>query len=461
MQDAASERKQRQAYSPRIIPRGNVARLWTTPPEQHEVMLAGPAETGKTVGAIEWLHEQLIRHRRAQAVMVRNAKTDLYGSCVQTYVRHVLNWETFPWGRSPDGVFCYGGQTPEWFDYPNGARLWLAGMDDPGDALSSERDYIYINQAEEVARRGYETLLTRATGRAGNAPFPRVLGDCNPGPPNHWILDRADRGLLLKIDTQHTDNPKLFDEDGNRTAQGERTLAILDGLTGIEKDRLALGLWVSAEGTVYQLQAAHLGDDLWVPEKPTQLTVDPSNGSGPYAALVIQQVGHRVLVVDEFYEVGGTDEDLVEWLIASPYRKKLTRVVSDPAKPDTIKRLTRLIGVRAHAKQGKKDITAQIAAVKSLLKIDPVTREANLVIDRRCTFLQDEFATRVWKKPPPSSADRNVPEVPEDANDHLLNALEYWTTDVALVGSKEIVKREPVMPAVPWYAQPGGVRRRA
>jgi hypothetical protein len=433
--DVARLKRSRSSFVSRLTPRGNVAKLWDLPPEQHEVILAGPAETGKTVGAVSWLHERLMHNPRAQAVMVRNQQTDLYGSCVQTYVRHVLDWQTFPYGRSPDGVACYGGQKPEWFDYPNGARLWLAGLDNPGDALSSERDYIYINQAEEIAAAAYEVLLTRATGRAGNVAHPRVLGDANPGPPSHWILERERRGALVKIDTRHEDNPALFDEAGNRTAQGERTLRILDGLTGIQALRLRSGLWVSAEGTVYQLQEAHLGRHLFQPDKPTQLTVDPSNGSGPYAALVIQQVGRRVLVVGEFYQVGGIDEDLVEWLIASPYRRRLTKVISDPAKADTIKRLGRLLNVYTTGKEGKKDITAQINAVNSLMALDPVTRQAALVVDRdQCPMLIDEFGRRVWKRPPTTAPDRNVPQTPQDAHDHCLNALEYWATSEALLG---------------------------
>src|SRR5207237_829593 len=107
---------------------------------------------------------------------------------------------------------------------------WLVGLDNPGDVLSSEHDYIYVNQAEELARTEWETLLTRATGRAGNVPRPLVFGDANPGPPSHWILQRERAGRLIKLDTTHRDNPTLYDEDGNLTEQGERTMRVLDSL---------------------------------------------------------------------------------------------------------------------------------------------------------------------------------------------------------------------------------------
>lgn len=218
-------------------------------------------------------------------------------------------------------------------------------------------------------------------------------------------------------------------------------MAVLDSLTGVRYQRLRLGLWVSAEGTVYELKDAHLGDDLFQPDKPTQLAVDPSNGSGPYAALVLQQVGQRVLVVAEFYLVGGKDEDLRDWLKASPYHARLTGGVSDPAKPDTIWRLSQpdSLGVPIQAKEGRKDITAQISAVKSLMEIDPVTKVAPLVIDRgRCPMLLDEFSQYVWQKPSAASPDRNVSETPVDAHNHCLDALAYWVTTRALLGLRAL-----------------------
>lgn len=432
------------ATRPRSVPRGAVRRLWHLSPAQREVMVAGPAETGKTFGALSWLHETLLASPRAQAVMLRVAYAYCLTSCVQTYEFKIL--------RSADGVRRFGGERPQWYDYPNGARLWIGGLDKPQRVLSSERDLIYVNQAEELGAAHWEYLLTRATGRAGNLPYARVLGDCNPGPPDHWIQRRRAAGRLLQLDSRHEDNPTLYDDEGRLTAQGRVTLAVLDGLTGIQYQRLRQGLWVSAEGTVYELLPRHRGTDLYRPGTPTQLAVDPSNGSGPYAALVIQQVGARVLIVDEFYRVGGLDEDLHDWLVATPYYETLTDVICDPAKPDTIARLRRLLGVRVRAKTGRKDITAQIAAVKSLLQPDPVSGEAALCVDAgRCPMLLDEFATYAWRRPGAANPDRNRSEEPEDAHNHCLDALAYWVTTKALTG---LGRRRPVF-APPSVELPG------
>jgi hypothetical protein len=114
----------------------------------------------------------------------------------------------------------------------------------------------------------YEVLRTRNTGRGGVAPYAQTFGDCNPGPPNHWIIEREKAGALKLLHSQHEDNPSLYDDDGRLTEQGVRSMAVLDSLTGLRYKRLRLGLWVAAEGTVYEGwdRSVHLID--YVPGHP-------------------------------------------------------------------------------------------------------------------------------------------------------------------------------------------------
>lgn len=143
----------------------------------------------------------------------------------------------------------YGGQKPEWYEYPNGARLWIGGMDNPNKMLSGERDFIYINQAEELKLDDWEVLLTRCTGRGAVTKTPMIFGDCNPGAEDHWIIKRD--GLRV-FQSRHEDNPTLFDENGEMTEQGVRSMATLDSLTGVRKARLRYGKWVGAEGLYFE-----------------------------------------------------------------------------------------------------------------------------------------------------------------------------------------------------------------
>jgi hypothetical protein len=206
-----------------------------------EFMLAGPSETGKTWAAL-WLLDSLLKSTpKAQAGLVRKVAADIGPTVLVTYKR-IIEY-------SGSGATPFGGEKPEWYDYPNGARLYVGGMDRPGKVLSGERDFIYVNQAEELTLEDWETLSTRTTGRGAVTKTPMLFGDCNPGPEDHWILKRE---LLKVFHSRHEDNPSLFDEEGNLTEQGERTMTKLNALTGIRRARLRDGKWVGAEGLFFE-----------------------------------------------------------------------------------------------------------------------------------------------------------------------------------------------------------------
>jgi hypothetical protein len=239
---AIAELKPGEPEDPRAFsPRGAVRELWLS--RDFETMVSGPAETGKTWGCLQYVDALLWRYPGAQGVLARKTYASLVGSAVRSYKR-ILGPDT--------PVKPFGGERPEWFDYPNGSRLWVVGLDNPQKALSSERDFMYVNQAEELALSDWETLLTRVTGRGAVMPYTRMFGDCNPGPPTHWIKARQKEGKLRLLESRHEDNPSLYRADGTLTDQGRISLAILDSLSGVRRERLRFGRWVQAEGAVYE-----------------------------------------------------------------------------------------------------------------------------------------------------------------------------------------------------------------
>lgn len=217
-------------------------------PRVREVVLSGPSETGKTIAALKVLDSLARENDRATGVIVRKVRSDM-AATVLTIFR-----QTFV--ESAGDIKTFGGENVEFFEYPNGTRVWVAGMDRPGKVLSGALDFAYVNQAEELALEDWEYLSTRTTGRAGVLVPGVLFGDCNPGPPNHWILTRSKEGgttpPLRMLESRHEDNPRLFDDAGSITAAGIETMKTLDALTGVRKERLRWGRWVSAEGVVYE-----------------------------------------------------------------------------------------------------------------------------------------------------------------------------------------------------------------
>lgn len=292
-----------------------------------EAIIAGPFETGKTIAALHKLHRLLWNNKNVQGLIIRLTYKSLINSAIVTFENKVLD---YPSTHPQCEIKSFGGKKPEWYDYPSGSRLHLGGMDYPDKFLSSEFDAIYVNQAEELPLNVWELLTGRATGRAGNLEQAQIFGDCNPSYPEHWIKKRKEIKL---IPSHHEDNPTLFDPvTGKITEQGKKTMARLDSLTGLRYKRGRLGLWVLAEGAIFDNFDEEFNvsrDAEYNPDLPVRWGVDDGyvHGDGPGNAnyhprvfLLGQQTSQGGLnIFDEYVVTGELSERSVANVIALPY----------------------------------------------------------------------------------------------------------------------------------------------
>jgi len=404
-------------------PRGAALDLWRC--KAPEVIISGPAETGKTTAALHRLHTFLCNYPRSQGVMARKVRDTIFGTVLQSYARKVL-----PEGHN---IRPFGGERPTWFDYPNGSRLWLAGLDDPGKALSSERDVVYVNQAEELTLADWETLATRTTGRAGNAPYNQLMGDCNPGPAHHWIKQRAAAGRLLLLESRHEDNPTLFTAAGEMTEQGRRTMAALDSLTGVRKERLRYGRWASVEGTVYEFDArVHLIDPFPVPRLWRRFRVIDFGYTNPFVCQwwAIDPDG-RLYLYREIYMTGRTVSRHAGQIKACGGDDRHEATVADHDAED---RAT-LAQEGIHTTPAAKAVSPGIQAVERrlaragdgrprlfVMRGCLVERDEALAAARKPCCTAEEFDEYVWPK---SQDGRPVKEQPLKVNDHGMDCARY------------------------------------
>lgn len=371
-----------------------------------EIIIHGAAETGKTLAACWLLHLTLSKYPNIRVAMVRETQHSLYGSVVQTYQR-VIN-------GSP--VKAFGGEKPEKFLYPNGSSLWLAGMDNADKVLSSEYYIIYVCQAEQLKLNDWELLTTRATGRGFTIPGARVIGDANPAGTKHWIRQR--KGLTL-IQSKHEDNPTLYDEQGQITEQGKRTLERLGNLTGVRRQRLLLGQWATAEGVVYDtfdanIHVKHRADEEF---KQWYLTCDEGYTNPAVILLVGVDSDGRWHIKREFYERGVLQSKVVgqakEWVI----EKHASTVAVDESAAGLIADM-RNNGVPAVAAKGR--VLDGIQKVQDRLKVrgDGLP---GLTVDPSCVNVINEFESYIWKQ----NKDGMGKDEPVKENDHAMDAVRY------------------------------------
>lgn len=213
-----------------------------------EVLLSGPAGTGKSRAILEKLHLICLLSPNVRVLMVRRTLESLKTSALVTWERDVIKEAKL------DGtVSYYGGSVrePAQYRYRNGSCVAMAGLDKPDKVMSTEWDIIYVQEAAELEDEdGWLALSSRL--RNGAISFQQLIADCNPSHPMHWLKVRCDAGQTLMLHSRHEDNPRYFDDDGTVTVAGADYMARLDALTGVRRLRLRDGIWAAAEGMIYE-----------------------------------------------------------------------------------------------------------------------------------------------------------------------------------------------------------------
>lgn len=242
-------------------PRGAARALFKC--RDQEVMLDGPAGTGKSLAALYRLHLAALKHPGIKCLIVRKTAVSLTSTTLRSFEEKVaaeaLSHKIVKW---------FGGNMhePAAYRYSNGSRIVVGGMDKPDKIMSSEYDLAFADEGTELTIEDWEKIGTRL--RNGRLPRPeQQIIACNPAHPKHWLNQRANNGKITRLISRHADNPAYVNADGTLTERGTVYLARLDNLTGVRKLRLRDGVWAAADGLIYENwdPAVHVVDRFPIP----------------------------------------------------------------------------------------------------------------------------------------------------------------------------------------------------
>ena len=436
----------------RYQPIGSARKLFAA--KDPEVLLSGPAGTGKSRACLEKLHAMCLMNPGMRAVLLRKTATSLTSTALVTFREHVAK-EAIDSGE----VRFFGGSSQEAsvYKYANGSTITVGGMDKATRIMSSEYDIAYVQEATELTEDDWEAITTRL--RHGKVSFQQIIADCNPDVPYHWLKQRCDAEKTRIIYCSHEDNPRLYSaEKQTWTPEGSAYIDRLGNLTGVRLERLRYGRWAAADGLIY---------DNWDGERhlrppftifpPVEWPRDWSIDFGFTNPFVCQfwaiDPDGRLILYREIYHTKKLVEDHAETIrnlqkIRGHEEPPPVAVICDHDAEGraTLEEKLGISTIAAH-----KSVLEGIEAVKSRMKIQEdgkprimiardavVERDPELVDAKKPTCTQEEILSYTWTRVTSHDTMKIPKETPRKADDHGMDAMRYLVSAVDLVGRPRV-----------------------
>ncbi len=464
-------------------------------PAPAECLYEGQAGGGKTRLMCEVVRSICSMYPESKGLILRKTRVSLNDSVLPIWEDEVL-------GPLHPAVLGRMRETREFYRHPSlGGEVRLGGMDNPTKLFSTQYNWIWVNEANELSLEDWESLH-RALRRKGT-PFRILIGDCNPDAEGHWLNKRFNRGdpsQMVRVVGKIYDNPVFFNhelyaeclEAGMSTSDAseaswtkdgrEYTKRLATSLTGHRLQRLYHGKWVSAEGQVWPNfdRSVHCiaPPEITDEERENGITVSNKLGISWHFASV--DWGYRNAGA---MQVWGVDYQRRMYRLAEIYKSargidwwsdrlqelhdeyRLRAVLCDPSRPDDIRYFNEHVGAGhsedadmpgfARGADNRKDASKDTSGLDvvrhgfdrdddgkpRLFFVQGALRTGiDEVLDAklRPVCTEDEIGSYVWEKTAEGNIDREHPS--KDCQDHGCDATRYACM---YAWKRDLVHQEP------------------
>ena len=337
---------------------------------------------------------------------------------------------------------------------PTGQKILFRGFDDVLKLASTtvEKGYlcwVWIEEAFEIESEADFEKLDLSVPR-GNIPdhlFKQTTLTFNPWSEHHWLKKRffdKDAADVDKYSTNYLVNEFLDDTDR----------AVFERLREENPRRYAvagLGEWGIAEGLIYEnwevvdfevdekgvprvkdgrpmtapttVAGGDVGDTSWQYRSFYGLDYGYSNDPTAFIAFVANPITKEIFIYDEHYETRMLNSDIAKMIISKGYAKE--RIRADAAEPKSNDDLRRL---------GLHRITPSVKGKDSIINGITAIQEYKIGVSPKCKNTIAELSSYCWKKDNAGGGTN----VPEDKNNHLMDAMRYAFYDVKNSARSEI-----------------------
>lgn len=325
---------------------------------------------------------------------------------------------------------------------PTGQKILFRGFDDVLKLASTTVDkgylcWVWIEEAYEILSESDFEKLDLSVPR-GNIPdylFKQTTLTFNPWSEGHWLKKRF-------FDTPHDDVDTYSTNYLCNEFLDETDIAVFERMREENARRYAvagLGEWGIAEGLVYEnwevkdFDWRTLGydedktkDTSWQYRAFFGLDYGYTNDPTAFICFLANPLTKEIYVFDEIYKTKMLNSDIAEEIKKKGFAKELIR--ADAAEPKSNDDLRRL---------GLQRLNPSVKGKDSVLNGITAIQEYKIYVHPSCKNTLAELGSYCWKKDK-TEAELNVPE---DKNNHLMDAMRYAFYDVKAFRPSRPVKQ--------------------
>lgn len=265
-----------------------------------------------------------------------------------------------------------------------------------------------------------ESFVNQATARC-SVKGSKFWFNCNPEGPEHWFYKnwilkcRSKRMLYLH-----------FTMNDNMTMAPEIRERYESEWHGVFYQRYILGLWVLAEGLVYNFLDEYITDNQ---PRGAEYYISVDYGTlNPFSAGLWSVTGSKAVRIKEYYYDGRnkkkqlTDEEYCNEIEKLAKGQTITKVIVDPSAASFITALKR---------RGFRVQQADNSVLDGIRRTAVYLKNGNIMIHRSCTDAIREFGLYRWDEK--KTSDTVVKE-----NDHAMDDIRYFCSTVMRKKVREI-----------------------
>lgn len=373
---------------------------------EHDIVVSGSAGSGKSKFAIFKTIDYALQVKGSLSLVTRKYGPSLDLTCRDELLNELNDMHiAYHHDKQRNMVYLF-----------NGSRIWFKSVDVLGKFRSTEFDYIWIEQAEELNYYDYMELMRRLRGDKGGKPenYLQCVLTATPEDETHWMYK-----IFYDVDAIY--QPIHFDYKQNFYLPTDyiRELQRLKQIDPELYHKYALGLWGKISNVIYPN---------WkrcpvIPETDLVFAGADWGFNNPSAFILLGYDGNNIFIKDEVYKTQLTNTEFLNECIAKckelNINPKDLDVWGDPSEPDRMLEF------------GQAGFNILPGIKEPLTRIDMVKRMPVWVSDR-CVNTWKENKSYKWM----TDKNGDILDRPVKFNDHAMDAIGY-----ALVGVMDMLGR--------------------